>query len=370
MIRPSRLWIVLFPLLVASCTPPAEPPAPSAAVQAFYYAWYGNPEIDGAYRHWNHEVFVRDEPPRAFPGGAEIGANFYPQLGCYSSNDSAVVAAHMRQMRRGGIGVLCLSWWGHDSFSGAAAGGILDAADREGLEVCFHLEPFEGRNVETSREAIVSIIDRYGHHPAFHRARDSGDRPVFYVYDSYLTPASEWATILEPDAAPTIRGTPYDAVVLALWVGERDGAFVLEGSFDGFYTYFATDGFTYGSTAAHWPILTAWAREHEKIAVLCLGPGYCDTRIRPWNERNYRSREAGAYYDRLFAAALAAQPTWIGITSFNEWHEGTQIEPAVPMRVGDFVYEDYAPLAPDAYLARTARWVERFERRRAASETR
>ena len=25
-------------------------------VHAFYYVWYGNPETDGEYKHWNHEV--------------------------------------------------------------------------------------------------------------------------------------------------------------------------------------------------------------------------------------------------------------------------------------------------------------------------
>ena len=25
-------------------------------VHAFYYMWYGNPETDGEYKHWNHEV--------------------------------------------------------------------------------------------------------------------------------------------------------------------------------------------------------------------------------------------------------------------------------------------------------------------------
>jgi len=91
-----------------------------------------------------------------------------------------------------------------------------------------------------------------------------------------------------------------------------------------------------------------------------VGPGYLDTRIRPWNAATTRSREDGAYYDRMFAAAIACGPTLIGVTSFNEWHEGTQIEPAVPMTVGDYTYEDYLPLKPEDYLARTRAWVNRF----------
>jgi len=136
-------------------------------------------------------------------------------------------------------------------------------------------------------------------------------------------------------------------------------AFMLEGGFDGFYTYFATEGFTYGSTPANWSRLAQWAKRHGKLFIPCVGPGYDDTRIRPWNERNTRSRESGAYYDREFEAALAADPDVIGITSFNEWHEGTQIEPAVPKQIPGYRYEDYRPRGPEYYLDRTKYWVER-----------
>jgi len=34
----------------------AVPTLPSLTtdVHAFYYAWYGTPDVDGAYSHWNH----------------------------------------------------------------------------------------------------------------------------------------------------------------------------------------------------------------------------------------------------------------------------------------------------------------------------
>jgi hypothetical protein len=51
------------------------------------------------------------------------------------------------------------------------------------------------------------------------------------------------------------------------------------------------------------------------------------------NAANTRSRENGAYYDRMFAVALAADVSTVFVTSYNEWGEGTQIEPAVPHTV-------------------------------------
>ena len=96
-----------------------------------------------------------------------------------------------------------------------------------------------------------------------------------------------------------------------------------------------------------------------------VGPGYDDTRVRPWNGENVASRAGGAYYNQSFAAAIravaAAGRGLVSITSFNEWHEGTQIETAVARPR----YERYSG-APDQYLHLTRRWVRRFVEERPA----
>ncbi len=81
----------------------------------------------------------------------------------------------------------------------------------------------------------------------------------------------------------------------------------------------------------------------------------------PWYGKNTRSREGRDYYDREFMAAIAAFPDLIGISSFNEWHEGTQIEPAVPKTIDGHRYEDYAPRDRNYYLDRTRFWVDKCE---------
>jgi glycoprotein endo-alpha-1,2-mannosidase len=354
-------WLA-SPAAAAETVAAAAPATPSSRVIAFYYPWYGNPATDGAYANWNHPVAVRNEPPRAFPGGDDIGANFYPELGCYSVNDPATLDAHMRQLRQAGVGVLCVSWWGRDTFTDRALPRLFQAAEAHGLAVNFHIEPFPGRNARTTREAVAYLIDKFGTSPALHRLPTHGNRPVFFVYDSYLTPAHEWAEILSADGEQSIRQTAHDAVMIGLWVKRREEAFMLEAGFDGFYTYFASDGFTYGSTFANWSRLAEWAAAEHKLFVPCVAPGYIDTRIRPWNDRNTRDRENGAYYDRSWAAALAAQPPLVAVTSFNEWHEGTQIEPAAAKEIPGFVYLDYRPRAADYYLQRTAHWVRQYER--------
>jgi glycoprotein endo-alpha-1,2-mannosidase len=337
--------------------------APSNRLIAFYYGWYGNPQTDRTYEHWNSEV-MRPGPndPKAYPGGDDIASNFYPEAGCYSVNDPATLDRQMRELASAKVGVIAASWWGKDTFTGKNLPRLLDAAQRHGIKVCIHIEPFPGRNAATTRQAITYLIDAFGKHPALYRSPERANKPLFFVYDSYLIPPAEWASIFAKDGKQTIRGTPYDSTVIGLWVKQADGQSLIQGNFDGFYTYFASNGFTYGSSTKNWKTLAAFAREHHLLFIPSVGPGYVDTRIRPWNKSTTRSRKGGRYYDEMFKAAIDSQPELISITSYNEWHEGTQIEPAVPKKIASFTYQNYSPLEPQDYLKRTGLWAERFTR--------
>ena len=68
----------------------------------------------------------------------------------------------------------------------------------------------------------------------------------------------------------------------------------------------------------------------------------------------------------MWSGAVRARADVVTITSYNEWHEGTQIEPARAARLG---YESYLDAwdspgraSETAYLERTAQWVLRLER--------
>jgi hypothetical protein len=67
-----------------------------------------------------------------------------------------------------------------------------------------------------------------------------------------------------------------------------------------------------------------------QLFIASVGPGYNDTRIRPWNGGATGGREGGRLYERAWRHAIEADADIISITSYNEWGEGTQIEPAIP----------------------------------------
>ena len=61
----------------------------------------------------------------------------------------------------------------------------------------------------------------------------------------------------------------------------------------------------------------------------------------------------GEYYARMWNRATVDGADVVSITSYNEWGEGTQIEPAIPRGNGD-MYSNYETEGgPNAYLEKT-----------------
>jgi glycoprotein endo-alpha-1,2-mannosidase len=340
----------------------SEDGAISYKVHTFYYGWYGTPESDGNFRAWNHQIIPHwiDSTwnnAGAYPGGDDIGANFYPQFGNYSSTDPEVISAHMQQIREAGTGVVAISWWGKGNFTDNSVSTLLDAAHAHGLKVAFHIEPIY-KTVTEFRELLEYISSSYHQHPAMYLI---AGKPLYYLYNSFQLKHDEWQSLMNPDSASTIRNTSLDGVFIGLWTTGFDGEFAVRSGFDGVYTYFASDGFAYGSTTSNWPEMAAFARENNLIYIPSVGPGYADTRIRPWNDENTKSREQGRYYEEMFKNAVNTSPDFISITSFNEWHEGTQIEPAVPKKISSFTYLDYGEdTDPMFYIRKTKALIDTY----------
>ncbi|XP_037655276.1 glycoprotein endo-alpha-1,2-mannosidase-like [Choloepus didactylus] len=288
----------------------------------------------------------------------------------------------MKQMRSASIGVLALSGYPPDSSDENGeptedlVPTILDKAHKYNLKmlkiflvlvVTFHIEPYSNRDDHNMYKNVKYIIDKYGNHPAFYRykTRTGNTLPMFYVYDSYITKPEKWANLLTVSGSQSVRDSPYDGLFIAFLVEEDHKYEILHSGFDGIYTYFATNGFTYGSSQQNWAGLKHFCDSYNLIFTPSVGPGYIDTSIHPWNTHNTRNRVNGKYYEAALNAALRVRPSLISITSFNEWHEGTQIEKAVPKRNSNTVYLDYRPYKPSLYLELTHKWSEKYSKERA-----
>ena len=295
--------------------------APTVTVAIFYYPWYATPAVDGSWGHWNQNGHV---PPR------DVYSRFYPALGPYSSSDPAVLERQMSEIADSGINEIIVSWWGRGSFEDQRLPLVLAAAERHHLTVALHLEPYDGRTADT-----VAADLRY--------AASLGIRDV-YVYHARDIAAADW-TAVRAQAPPGMR----------LFAGTQLVGFAAAAKFDGFYTY---DFINFGGDK--FVRLCAQAHAVHLLCAPSVGPGYDGTRAGEPPVR--RGRHNGGTYDALWASALGAGPDVVTITSFNEWGEGTQIEPAASRR-GYASYDGAWGMtgtpASFAYLTRTLYWTAR-----------
>jgi hypothetical protein len=206
------------------------------------------------------------------------------------------------------------------------------AAKHRGLEVAVQLEPYEGRTLDGVAGDLAYL-------------RGLGVRDV-YVYQSTDFAAEEWTRVTrQPNG-------------MRLFAQTNLVAFAARAGFAGFYTY---DILLYGGSK-----FGRLCAQAHALGILCapsVGPGYeasqatGDSRVKP--------RLFGATYDSMWRATERAAADLVTITSYNEWGEGTQIEPAGHggrYQSYDGAYGLYGRAAQRAYITRTAYWTERTGR--------
>jgi glycoprotein endo-alpha-1,2-mannosidase len=329
------LALGLLALLAPAGAPAGGHAAARGEASIFYYPWYGTPQRDGSYLHWDQNGHI---PP------LDLASSYYPARGPYSGSDPAVVRAQMRDIAGAGVREVVSSWWGWGSLEDQRLPMIVSMATRQGLEVAVQIEPYANRSVASVASDIARLrllgISR------------------FYVYHPFEIDEASWAALLT--SLPGVQ-------VLAQTVNI---ARAQAAHFAGVYTY---DIATFGPTT--FAPLCARAHRAGLICAPSVGPGY--DALRATGDTRGRARHAGATYDAMWQAAIRAGADRITITSYNEWHEGTQIEPALtrlprvltvagggasspvtePYSSYDGAYGLHGKPASRAYLVRTAYWT-------------
>jgi len=350
--RADRLWLLLFGLIGLAAVSQAGMASDvealrerasqrhstvSRKVLAFYYPWYGTadgPGGAGRTVHWGGIDAANKD--------IEASTN-YPILGAYDSHDTKLLDQHCRWARGAGMDGFIVSWWGQGSYSDRAMDRILDSCQSHGLSACIYYETVpKPQTAESAADDIVKALNKYGGHSAYLKV---GGKPVVFVYGRALNQLGlmGWLKAIELVNKKSKEG------VTAIGDQFSYGAARV---FDGVHRY-NTARFLQGlvpSAAGKWAAETyrSWvllADQAGKISTLTLIPGYDDTKIRKpgLSVERYDSE----LYRVQWQEAIEADPDWILITSFNEWHEGSEIEPSLEYGQG--------------YLELTAEYAKRFK---------
>ena len=287
---------------------------PERLVLAFYYAWF-----DG--HTWNSGS-VPDLP--AAP---------------YNSDDREVMARQIDQAQGAGIDAFVLNWWGQGNRTEKNLKALLDIAAQKGFRVAvvFDLNSPVMAGFESYADNLRHLHTAHGAHPAYLRYQG---RPVVFFYNVSRLSVETWRR-LRQQADPGRD---------ALWIAEGVDARYLD-VFDGHHLYSITwpNRIPPGQTLSAWGNrVRKYNEQHgtSKLWIATVMPGYDDRKARP-GSGFARSREGGAYYRACWQAAIASEPQWVIINSFNEWPEGSYIEPS----------QAFGSL----YLDLTREWAARFK---------
>jgi hypothetical protein len=260
----------------------------------------------------------------------------------YSSRDRGVMGRHIEQAKAAGIDAFLVAWYGPGGESNQTepnlAALLEEAAVRNfRIGILFETDsPFMG-GVGAITAGLQHALSRHASQAAYLRA---DGRPVIFFWRPTLYGLDTWRAIR----------SQVDAGNSSLWVAEGVNTGYLA-VFDGHYLYSNTwnppTDLSY--TNQKFARLVASASQQfqtNKLWVATVMPGYNDVRIRP-GSGFVKDREGGAYYARSWQAAIVSKPNWVVVTSFNEWPEGTYIEPSQ-------TYDNQ-------YLNLTATWSQQFK---------
>lgn len=292
-------------------------------VLAFYYGWYGNPTVSRSWVHWREANSTLHTIQNATD---------YPTVGAYDSHDPDELAAQVTAAKAAGFTGFVSSWWGKDDFTDRSLAMLLNAAQLKHLHVSAYVENLPtGNNTFSEGERVAKIeylLHQYGSHPAWLKVNG---RPVVFIYSRALISGSLEMNKLFSRVRAEVRPKPIFIVDVALGADTNPHDFA--SIFDGVHGY-NIRGFRSGmSLAKDLSIAQSnyvnWLSLATKKMISCLTvvPGADDSHLteRP-KPRPITPRSDGALYTSLWQLAVADNPDWILVTSWNEWHEGTEIE--------------------------------------------
>jgi len=307
----------------ATNTPIPVPPAPTATRQptaappgiarsgerpvvAFYYAWFG---LD----QW---------VPSKVPDIPAVK---------YASQDRSTMVRHVEQARSAGIDAFAVAWYGpavHNNQTETNFRTMLDVAAEKGFRCTVDFEtrsPLYGSQADIVN-GLSYLINNHAAHPAFFRFE--GKPLIFFwaVRDVFRgqgqSAVDAWASIRQQ----------VDPQHNTLWIADGADTEFLR-VFDGHHLYNITwnPPVNVHYTLGTWgDLVRGYGSERgtRRLWAATVMPGLNDLLTQDRSDRFAHDRRGGAYYRDTWQAAMDSAPDLIVITSFNEWLEGTQIEPS------------------------------------------
>ena len=379
MLRPSSLAFILLLLLLASCTeaptptsaPATEAPSPTATststpappessqrplLMAHYMPWYQTPDVSGYWGwHWTMNHF---NPAQTDENGRpQIASHTMPLTGPYDSMDDALLEYQVALMKLSGIDGVIVDWYGIEEFwdygvLNRATGKLFTYIKEAGLQfaICYEDQTIK-HMVDNKRLATADVythgqaVMRYLQETWFGDAAylKSDGRPVLLTFGpQYYANAADWEKLFSVlDVQPVFITLDKRTGTIAtssfpwppMWAS-KDGVLTqtaLENYLKPFYAKVGGDAYR---------VAGAFPGFHDiyKEAGVSEGYGFLDA-------------QDGETFRYTLELALSHNPDVVQLITWNDYGEGTNIEPTEEFgyRYLEMVQEARRAMAGDAF---------------------
>ena len=289
-------------------------------ILAHYMPWF---EAEPARSRWGwHWTMNAFDPKQVKNGQPSIASHYHPLIGPYDSGDPAVIEYHLLLMKLSGIDGMIVDWYGLSDLYDYPiihrnTAALFTAAAKLGLRIgiCYEDQTVPklveakrlaaGDRAQHARREMDWLRANWFREPAYLKV---GGKPVLLSFGWAGLSEAEWEKVLAPPG-----GAP-------LYLSQHRRRSVAAGTFDwpqpqrglaGLDTYYASipDGQIF--------LPVAFPRFHDIYKEAGVHDSY--GRI---------ADEGGRTFTRTLERALKSGAPLVQIATWNDWGEGTQIEPS------------------------------------------
>jgi len=305
-------------------------------VFAHYFTWFSRKDVSGVWEHWNWDgPGTFHNPENIIDGHEDIAAVDIPLIGAYDSSDPEAHKYHLDLAEAAGIDAFCVDWYGTSMTSNKNRDNIVDknfeimlqSADTHSVKICICYEEkilfdekSETQVITTGKNHMEYMAKKYFESPGYWKVQG---RPVLIIWGNNKLTPDAWKQILEEveQYNPWIIYSHHDHNPQYVEICQGFYPWVLLGDLNVQRAYLED----FYRTARK------YMKEGKSITFGAgVWPGFDDSGVCGWGggTRIIEDKE-DELYDLTWKYALESNPEWVSITTWNDWNEGSNIEPGV-----------------------------------------
>ena len=317
-------------------------------VWALYYGIWGNTETDGEWINWKilHDDWSNSffEPPNSIP------SLFFPALGLYSCHHQPTLKNHIKSLINVGVNTIVLTWASPQNlpFLDQTLKYFLHFTQKMRFKIAILIPEYTNRSILTLFQDISTYISAYSSEQSLLKVNNC---PIIIIEnsyhllhstnfsfnlssnlytndnrllntDAYYFPQTEYQQLISK--LKEINQNPF---LLGTGSSKNEAFNALDDGFNGFVSFYPSDYFSSLADPNTWKFDVSDFKSRGFLYIPTVSPGFNMSAKSLQFSRLSRSRRGGIRYEQQWKKAIDSHPEAILINSFNNWHDGTSIEP-------------------------------------------